>query len=353
MFLDRHGFSLGLAGRCRRRPAIRLAVDRRRPRTPAARHRRASRRRQRQARSSSPARSGITPSSTTRAVFYWLLVGSSLLAVPARADERRVRQRPGDAARVVRAGGPPGERRSSPRRRPSSPASSDGRWRARPRAFSPRCSSPSRRLSVQTTTCCATTRAQVLLVCAAVHARSPRRRATAALWRCSRASSRGWRRPSSTPACSRCRPRDCLARSARRPGRREDGTRRHGCCRVLGAVIVTNHFLWWDFPNFVEQLSDQVGITGPGHWGAVQNPAAFHTGSSRIRRRWVCSCLRRLRRPRACHGPPSRVGVLDVSAPLQLVHHQASVAVSSMGASRCCPSWPSPALAPWRGSCRP
>ena len=42
-------------------------------------------------------------------------------------------------------------------------------------------------------------------------------------------------------------------------------------------VATTNHFLWWDFPNFVEQLSDQVGITGPGHWAAVENPAAFHT----------------------------------------------------------------------------
>lgn len=42
-------------------------------------------------------------------------------------------------------------------------------------------------------------------------------------------------------------------------------------------VLATNHFLWWDFPNFVTQLSDQIGITGPGHWGALENPAAFHT----------------------------------------------------------------------------
>jgi 4-amino-4-deoxy-L-arabinose transferase-like glycosyltransferase len=43
------------------------------------------------------------------------------------------------------------------------------------------------------------------------------------------------------------------------------------------AVATTNHFLWWDFPNFVRQLSDQVAITGPGHWAAMDNPAAFHT----------------------------------------------------------------------------
>ena len=42
-------------------------------------------------------------------------------------------------------------------------------------------------------------------------------------------------------------------------------------------VATTNHFLWWDFPNFVMQLSDQVGITGPGHWAATTNPSAFHS----------------------------------------------------------------------------
>ena len=42
-------------------------------------------------------------------------------------------------------------------------------------------------------------------------------------------------------------------------------------------VATTNHFLWWDFPNFVTQLSDQVGITGPGHWAASSNPSAFHS----------------------------------------------------------------------------
>jgi hypothetical protein len=42
-------------------------------------------------------------------------------------------------------------------------------------------------------------------------------------------------------------------------------------------VATTNHFLWWDFPNFLEQLSDQIAITGPGHWAATKNPGAFQT----------------------------------------------------------------------------
>jgi 4-amino-4-deoxy-L-arabinose transferase-like glycosyltransferase len=42
------------------------------------------------------------------------------------------------------------------------------------------------------------------------------------------------------------------------------------------ALAISNHFLWWDFGNFVRQLSDQVAITGPGHWAASENPAAAH-----------------------------------------------------------------------------
>ena len=41
-------------------------------------------------------------------------------------------------------------------------------------------------------------------------------------------------------------------------------------------VAVTNHFMWADFPNFLRQLSDQVAITGPGHWAATANPARFY-----------------------------------------------------------------------------
>jgi 4-amino-4-deoxy-L-arabinose transferase-like glycosyltransferase len=42
------------------------------------------------------------------------------------------------------------------------------------------------------------------------------------------------------------------------------------------AIAVTNHFLWADFPNFVLQLSDQIAITGAGHYAASTNPAAAH-----------------------------------------------------------------------------
>ena len=50
---------------------------------------------------------------------------------------------------------------------------------------------------------------------------------------------------------------------------------------VLGgftvSVAVTNHFLWSDFPNFIRQLSSQIALTGAGHSGALENPAAFYT----------------------------------------------------------------------------
>lgn len=42
------------------------------------------------------------------------------------------------------------------------------------------------------------------------------------------------------------------------------------------ALAITNHPIWWDFPNFVRQLSDQVAITGRGHRMATDNPAAMH-----------------------------------------------------------------------------
>ncbi len=44
----------------------------------------------------------------------------------------------------------------------------------------------------------------------------------------------------------------------------------------VAAVAVTNHFVWADFPNFLRQLTDQVAITGIGHWAAKTNPAAFY-----------------------------------------------------------------------------
>ncbi len=42
------------------------------------------------------------------------------------------------------------------------------------------------------------------------------------------------------------------------------------------AVMVTNHFVWWDLPNFLRQLSAQVAITGRSHWAATDNPGAFY-----------------------------------------------------------------------------
>jgi 4-amino-4-deoxy-L-arabinose transferase-like glycosyltransferase len=60
---------------------------------------------------------------------------------------------------------------------------------------------------------------------------------------------------------------------------RERGVRASLALAAFGlAVAATNHFLWWDAANFVRQLSDQVGITGAGHWGAVANPSAFQAG---------------------------------------------------------------------------
>ena len=44
----------------------------------------------------------------------------------------------------------------------------------------------------------------------------------------------------------------------------------------VAAVGITNHFMWYDFPNFLRQLSDQIAITGRGHWAASDNPASFY-----------------------------------------------------------------------------
>ena len=42
------------------------------------------------------------------------------------------------------------------------------------------------------------------------------------------------------------------------------------------AIAITNHFIWMDFPNFLRQLSDQVAITGRGHYAASDNPASVY-----------------------------------------------------------------------------
>jgi Dolichyl-phosphate-mannose-protein mannosyltransferase len=49
-----------------------------------------------------------------------------------------------------------------------------------------------------------------------------------------------------------------------------------GAGAFVVALAASNHFVWWDFPNFLRQLSDQVNITGAGHWAATANPSAMH-----------------------------------------------------------------------------
>lgn len=47
-------------------------------------------------------------------------------------------------------------------------------------------------------------------------------------------------------------------------------------CGFLPAALLSNHFVWADLPNLVDQLSDQILITGQDHWAAQDNPAAYH-----------------------------------------------------------------------------
>jgi 4-amino-4-deoxy-L-arabinose transferase-like glycosyltransferase len=44
----------------------------------------------------------------------------------------------------------------------------------------------------------------------------------------------------------------------------------------VAAVAVTNHYIWSDFSNFLKQLSDQIAITGSGHWAAMDDPRGFY-----------------------------------------------------------------------------
>ena len=62
-----------------------------------------------------------------------------------------------------------------------------------------------------------------------------------------------------------------------------DGTMRERLERSAIAVLacgaaigVTNHFVWWDFPNFLRQLAAQVVLTASSHWAATANPSAFY-----------------------------------------------------------------------------
>jgi 4-amino-4-deoxy-L-arabinose transferase-like glycosyltransferase len=63
-------------------------------------------------------------------------------------------------------------------------------------------------------------------------------------------------------------------------GSGRDRARRAGAVLSLFVLViaVTNHFIWYDAPNFLRQLSDQVGITGAGHYAATANPGAFYVG---------------------------------------------------------------------------
>ena len=50
-----------------------------------------------------------------------------------------------------------------------------------------------------------------------------------------------------------------------------------GVAGFIVALGVSNPFLWMDFPNFIEQLSTEIAMTGAGHWSASDNPAWFYT----------------------------------------------------------------------------
>lgn len=42
------------------------------------------------------------------------------------------------------------------------------------------------------------------------------------------------------------------------------------------ALAATNHFIWADMPNFVNQLATEVSMTGAAHWAATANPGWFY-----------------------------------------------------------------------------
>jgi len=58
------------------------------------------------------------------------------------------------------------------------------------------------------------------------------------------------------------------------PDRIKAGTR--ALAAFAAAIAITNHFIWYDFPNLLIQLTLQVAITGAGHWAATSNPAGFY-----------------------------------------------------------------------------
>ena len=130
-------------------------------------------------------------------------------------------------------------------------------------------------LSVQTTTALRNDPAQVMFICAAVHASIASLRSDRLHWPVLAGLFAGLAaaiKYTSVFAVAAVVLAVLLGPAPRRLSRAMAAT-----VACVAAVLITNHFLWWDFPNFVRQLSDQVIITGPEHWGAVENPSAFHT----------------------------------------------------------------------------
>ncbi len=131
-------------------------------------------------------------------------------------------------------------------------------------------------LSVQTTTALRNDAAQVLLTCAAVHAALAASSTDRRLWLVLAGAFGGAATAIKYTSVFTLLP--ALVASLMRGSATARAVRAAiVVVAFLLTVATTNHFLWWDFPNFVMQLSDQVGITGPGHWAASANPQAFHT----------------------------------------------------------------------------
>ena len=131
-------------------------------------------------------------------------------------------------------------------------------------------------LSVQTTTALRNDASQVLFMCAAIHAALAATSSDRRLWPVLAGAFGGAATAIKYTSVFTLLPA-LLAALMR--GSSSERTRRVALVILAFAMTVatTNHFLLWDFPNFVMQLSDQVGITGPGHWAASANPSAFHS----------------------------------------------------------------------------
>jgi hypothetical protein len=130
-------------------------------------------------------------------------------------------------------------------------------------------------LSVQTTTVLRNDPAQVLLVCAAIHAALASCSTDRRLWPVLAGVFGGAATAVKYTSVFILLP---TVAAALMRGSLQARVGRAALVMVAFVLTVatTNHFLWWDFPNFVEQLSDQITITGPGHWAAIPNPPAFH-----------------------------------------------------------------------------